>query len=126
MWSLRRTPAGRPAGERAIAVARPRASASMAQLCPYVNRIAPKSDWGCVRAHDKRDWARIRRDRLAINDHGLTLDASEDSCVDRLSHEPPTAAGRKPATRSGFRTKISARDFLTGIGCRVTSPMPDP
>src|SRR3954452_11992945 len=38
-WSLRRTPAGRPAGERAIAVARPRASASMAQLCPYVNRI---------------------------------------------------------------------------------------
>src|SRR4051794_26272405 len=41
-WSLRRTPAGRPAGEQAIAVARPRASASMAQLCPYVNGIGAR------------------------------------------------------------------------------------
>src|SRR6476620_5809023 len=39
MWSLTRMPAGRPAGMRAIVAARPRASASMAQLCPYVNRI---------------------------------------------------------------------------------------
>src|SRR4051794_14154641 len=84
-----------------------------------------KSDWGCVRAHDKRDWAHIRRDWLAINYHGLTLDASEDNRVDRLSHEPPTAAGRKLATRSGFRTKISAREFLTGIGCRPLSPAAD-
>src|SRR5690242_1822972 len=40
MWSLTRMPAGRPAGARAIAVARPRASASMDQLHPYVNGIA--------------------------------------------------------------------------------------
>src|SRR3954462_13690333 len=66
-----------------------------------VLETAPKSDWGCVRARIRRDW-------LAINYHGLTLDASEDSRVDRLSHEPPTAAGRKLATRSGSRTKISA------------------
>src|SRR3954469_8462625 len=39
MWSLTRMPAGRPAGMRAIIAARPRASASMAQLSPYVNRI---------------------------------------------------------------------------------------
>src|SRR3954447_2927671 len=39
MWSLRRTPAGRPAGTRAIAVAHPRASASMAQPHLYVNGI---------------------------------------------------------------------------------------
>src|SRR5690242_10216412 len=39
MWSLTRMPAGRPAGARAIAVARPRASASMDQLHPYVNGI---------------------------------------------------------------------------------------
>src|SRR5689334_13662562 len=38
-WSLTRMPAGRPAGARAIAVARPRASASMDQLHPYVNGI---------------------------------------------------------------------------------------
>src|SRR6059058_2616522 len=40
MWSLRRMPAGRPAGARAIAVARPRASASMPQPLLYVNGIA--------------------------------------------------------------------------------------
>src|SRR4051794_29893973 len=40
MWSLRRMPAGRPAGTRAIAVAHPRASASMAQPHLYVNGIA--------------------------------------------------------------------------------------
>src|SRR3954454_4184360 len=39
MRSLRRTPAGRPAGTRAIAVAHPRASASMAQPHLYVNGI---------------------------------------------------------------------------------------
>src|SRR6059058_3786699 len=42
MWSLTRMPAGRLAGTRAIVVARPRASASMAQLCPYVNRIGAR------------------------------------------------------------------------------------
>src|SRR4051794_8061062 len=35
MWSVRRM----PAGARAIVAARPRASTSMAQLCPYVNSI---------------------------------------------------------------------------------------
>src|SRR3954469_25264747 len=44
MWSLTRMPVGRLAGTRAIVVARPRASASMAQLCPYVNRIAIRLD----------------------------------------------------------------------------------
>src|SRR3954452_8957374 len=39
MWSLTRMPAGRTAGMRAIIAARPKASASMAQLSPYVNRI---------------------------------------------------------------------------------------
>src|SRR4051794_11596671 len=43
MWSLRRTPAGRPAGTRAIAVAHPRASASMAQPHLYVNGIGFRS-----------------------------------------------------------------------------------
>src|SRR5215218_10765303 len=38
-WSLRRMPAGRPAGARAIAVARPRTSTSMTQLHDYVNGI---------------------------------------------------------------------------------------
>src|SRR3954447_2294847 len=42
LWSLRRTPAGRSAGTRAIAVAHPRASASMAQPHLYVNGIGPK------------------------------------------------------------------------------------
>src|SRR4051812_39897818 len=41
MWSLTRMPAGRPAGIRAIVAARPKASASMAQPCSYVNRIGP-------------------------------------------------------------------------------------
>src|SRR4051794_21494429 len=41
-WPLRRTPAGRPAGTRAIAVAHPRASASMAQPHLYVHGIGPK------------------------------------------------------------------------------------
>src|SRR4051812_18165491 len=36
-------PAGRPAGMRAIVAARPRASASMAQPCSYVNRIGANS-----------------------------------------------------------------------------------
>src|SRR3954464_11673954 len=40
MWSLTRMPAGRPAGMRAIVAARSRTSASMAQPCSYVNRIA--------------------------------------------------------------------------------------
>ena len=40
-WSLTRMPAGRPAGMRAIVAARSRTSASMAQPCPDVNRIAP-------------------------------------------------------------------------------------
>src|SRR5690349_18156725 len=39
MWSLTRMPAGRPARARAIVAAHPRASASMALLHPYVNRI---------------------------------------------------------------------------------------
>src|SRR5690349_6176829 len=76
--------------------------------------------------HDKRDWADIRRDWLAINYHGLTLDSSEDSPVDRLSHEPPTAAGRKLAVRFGSWTKISVREFLTGTGREPPSPAADP
>src|SRR3954452_15999389 len=40
MWSVRRMPAGRPEGARDIAIAHPRASASMAQLHLYVNGIA--------------------------------------------------------------------------------------
>src|SRR3954467_3186791 len=44
MWSLTRMPAGRLAGTRGLVVFRPRASASMAQLCPYVNRIVTKPD----------------------------------------------------------------------------------
>src|SRR6476619_4661001 len=44
-WSLTRMPAGRLAGTRAIVVARPRASASMAQLCPYVNCIVVSPDY---------------------------------------------------------------------------------
>src|SRR3954462_11277602 len=39
MWSLRRMPAGRPEGARAIVAARPRESASMIQLRHYVNSI---------------------------------------------------------------------------------------
>src|SRR3954447_12594448 len=46
MWSLTRMPAGRPAGARAIVAAHPRASASMALLHPYVNRIGASL---CVR-----------------------------------------------------------------------------
>src|SRR5829696_677465 len=46
MWSLRRMPVGRPAGVRAIAVARPRASASMAQLHHYVNGIGVSLEGG--------------------------------------------------------------------------------
>src|SRR3954447_17261655 len=42
MWSLTRMPAGRPARVRAIVATHPRASASMAQLCPYVNGIGAK------------------------------------------------------------------------------------
>src|SRR4051794_20380013 len=42
MWSLTRMPAGRPAGARAIAVARPRARARMDQLQPYVNGIGTR------------------------------------------------------------------------------------
>src|SRR4051794_5206470 len=47
MWSLTRMPAGRPAGMRAIVAARSRTSASMAQPCPYVNRIgtSPMTPW---------------------------------------------------------------------------------
>src|SRR3954453_14670484 len=41
MRSLRRMPAGRPEGARAIVAARPRESASMTQLHHYVNSIAP-------------------------------------------------------------------------------------
>src|SRR3954447_23632266 len=39
MWSLRRRPAGRPAGARAMAVARPTESASITQPHAYVNSI---------------------------------------------------------------------------------------
>src|SRR3954447_24791351 len=42
IWSLRRTPAGRPAGTRAIVVARLRTSASMGRLRPYVNGIGSR------------------------------------------------------------------------------------
>src|SRR3954449_7910359 len=44
IWSLTRMPAGRPARVRAIVAAHPRASASMAQLCPYVNGIVLSPD----------------------------------------------------------------------------------
>src|SRR3954449_6153592 len=50
MWSLTRMPAGRPAGMRAIVAARSRTSASMAQPCSYVNRIAVRED---VMKHDR-------------------------------------------------------------------------
>src|SRR3954471_15147081 len=46
IWSLTRMPAGRPARVRAIVAAHPRASASMAQLCPYVNGIDAKAHYG--------------------------------------------------------------------------------
>src|SRR4051794_1970004 len=52
MWSLRRTPAGRPAGTRAIAVAHPRASASMAQPHLYVNGIGASGNTGHLGFHD--------------------------------------------------------------------------
>src|SRR3954464_12681556 len=45
-WSLTRMPAGRPAGARAIVAARPRASASMAQLHLYVNSIGAQGEAG--------------------------------------------------------------------------------
>src|SRR3954465_6607072 len=43
MRSLRRMPAGRPEGARAIVAARPRESASMTQLHHYVNSIEAKA-----------------------------------------------------------------------------------
>src|SRR4051812_4068331 len=42
MWSVRRMPAGRLAGARAMAVARPKRSASIADLNAYVNSIGLK------------------------------------------------------------------------------------
>src|SRR3954468_9942723 len=42
MWSRRRRPAGRPAGARAMAVARPTESASITQPHAYVNSIGLK------------------------------------------------------------------------------------
>src|SRR3954452_22192652 len=44
MWSVRRMPAGRLAGARAMAVARPKRSASIADLNAYVNSIACSPD----------------------------------------------------------------------------------
>src|SRR3954454_19294925 len=44
MGSLRRRPAGRPAGARAMAVARPTESASITQPHAYVNSIALSPD----------------------------------------------------------------------------------
>src|SRR3954468_9061510 len=42
--ALRRMPAGRPEGARAIVAARPRESASMTQLHHYVNSIGTRGD----------------------------------------------------------------------------------
>src|SRR3954451_253635 len=62
MWSLTRMPAGRPARVRAIVATHPRASASMAQLCPYVNGIGPwkgtarRSRPSCRRSPDAHDY----------------------------------------------------------------------
>src|SRR4051794_26524543 len=61
-WSLRRMPAGRPAGTRAIAVARPRASVNMAQPNLYVNSIEVSPEfqnfrcWGCSERGDVFDF----------------------------------------------------------------------
>src|SRR3954454_9511919 len=78
MWSLTRMPAGRPAGMRAITAARPRASASMAQLSPYVNRIEarhpdpPSPDHGVeAAAADLRDEDQVRR---ALEDAAAVVD----------------------------------------------------
>src|SRR3954453_22431368 len=68
-WSLRRTPAGRPAGERAIAFGRPRESASMAQLCPYLNRIGPYLDQAKVRRAEQLDGKFV----LTTNDDTLSV-----------------------------------------------------
>src|SRR3954453_23199223 len=59
MRSPRRTPAGRPAGTRAIAVAHPRASASMAQPHLYVNGIG--SNPRRLGGNGRRDWAQDER-----------------------------------------------------------------
>src|SRR3954447_16020044 len=62
MWSVRRMPAGRPAGARAIAVAHPRASASMAQLHLYVNGIGARGTLRCLASQDgETDNARAER-----------------------------------------------------------------
>src|SRR3954462_14034699 len=53
MWPLRRTPAGRPAGTRAIAVAHPRASASMAQPHLYVNGIGANRHYPLLTAFNQ-------------------------------------------------------------------------
>lgn len=50
------------------------------------------------------------------------LNVSNGSRVEGPSAGGIAAAGRKPAARSGSRTKISAREFLPGIGRVPTSP----
>src|SRR3954451_10791871 len=97
MWSLRRMPAGRPAGTRAIAVAHPRASASMAQPHLYVNGIAVSPDYSVRPDGARHQWRKVPPRELS---------------VDLVADERPVRATRRaeaPPAYSSLRHRLAVR-----------------
>src|SRR4051812_47662197 len=83
MWSLRRMPAGRPEGARAIVAARPRESASMIQLRHYVNSIDLSRQLGeRVAASEEQAEAAIARYAQLVQEQRRQAPSAE---LERLS-----------------------------------------
>src|SRR4051795_1415547 len=104
MWSLTRMPAGRPAGMRAIVAARSRTSASMAQPCSYVNRIASSPEV-------KRFAEHMVKDHTAANEK-LTVLAKKHKIEAKGTYgTPPLKPGAEAKAEKADLSKMSGQEF---------------
>src|SRR5215207_7382938 len=133
MWSLRRMPAGRPAGARAMAVARPTESASIAQPHAYVNSIEAR-DWLPMSFQMAGDWNATAK-ILAFTPRYLCLPSRGRSAYRsaRLGARTPVPltyprsyARPRATTGSGQRDMAEARLQLRQAfrGAAAANPVP--
>src|SRR3954447_21710779 len=132
MWSLTRMPAGRPAGTRAIVAARPRASVSMAQLCPYVNSIGANSAYAwdlsaltlCYSGNARKGLQRLEGSRELWERHPNPYWFRTTACI-ALSltgqHEQAVAVGvravnENPNFQGSYRPLIASLGHAGRIG----------
>src|SRR3954451_20669734 len=132
MWSLRRMPAGRPEGARAIVAARPRESASMIQLRHYVNSIGAKPV-GAVRVPGpssmreltEAHFTILRRHMVEVIAIHVELAADE---IGKASLEPRVLAAMRQGARHRFvptpLAPVAYQDMPLPIGFDKTISQP--